>query len=517
MSHSRGVVGVCLREELSPMSKLLVVVDHLKDWAPFFPSDDVLTFDQYLSLPPKESNRTRVINLCQSARYLSRGYYCSLLAEARRHRVLPSVATLNDLSRKGLFSLELSELDAAALDWLDKAGGTARETGEPRAVSQIRVRTYFGFVSHPELQRVSRALFDRYPCPILEVVFKHRRTWQIESMKPLSPVDLNDEEQDAFAEALDRFSSIVWRKPRSRQRYRFDLAVLVNPEEALPPSDTPALEKFAKAGKKLGINVEQITRRDYNRLPEYDGLFIRETTAIDHHTYRFARKAEAEGLVVIDDPVSILRCTNKVFLADLLKHNRVPIPRTLILSRDQRDAVAQIIDQIGLPVVVKIPDGSFSRGVIKAESERALSQALGELFRQSALVLAQEYMYTDYDWRIGVLGGRAIYACKYFMVKGHWQIYQHGGNQQVDSGDFETLPTYETPRKVIQAALNATKLIGNGLYGVDIKQAGNRIAVIEVNDNPSIEAGVEDRFLGGELYTLIMQEFLERMEAKRRR
>lgn len=494
------------------MSKLLIVVDHLKDWAPFFPSEDVLTFDQYLALAPKDSGRTRVINLCQSARYLSQGYYCSLLAEARRHHVVPSVATLNDLGRKGLFSLELSELDSEALNWLDQAASVAGSKHD-----KVRVRTFFGQIAHPELKRVARALFERYPCPCLEVVFRRRRSWQIDSMKPVSPVELSDAEQDTFAEALDRFSSIVWRKPRSRRRFRFDLAILVNPDEAMPPSDEVALTRFAKAGSKLGINVERITRRDYNRLPEYDGLFIRETTAIDHHTYRFARKAEAEGLVVIDDPVSILRCTNKVFLADLLNHNRVPTPKTLILSRDQKQTVATVAEQIGFPVVVKIPDGSFSRGVIKAENEQELQEALVSLFRQSALVLAQEYLYTDYDWRIGVLGGRAIYACKYFMVKGHWQIYQHGGNQQVDSGDFETLPTYEAPRKVIQAALNATKLIGNGLYGVDIKQSGNRIAVIEVNDNPSIDAGVEDRFLGGELYTLIMQEFLERMESKRRR
>ncbi|MDX1755665.1 MAG: RimK family protein [Marinobacter sp.] len=497
------------------MSKLLIVVDHQKDWTPFFPSEDVMTFEQYLNLPPIEGNRTRVINLCQSARYLSRGYYCSLLAEARRHKVLPSVAALNDLSRKGLFSLELSELDSQALDWLDRwAAGNTDRSASP--VDKVRIRTCFGETSQPELKRVARSLFERFPCPILEVVFKRRRGWQIETMKPLSPVDLTDTEQDAFAEALDRYSSIVWRPPRSRKRYRYDLAVLVNPDEALPPSDAMALERFARAGSKLGIHVEQIAKRDYSRLPEYDGLFIRETTAIDHHTYRFARKAQAEGMVVIDDPVSILRCTNKVFLADLLRHNKVPTPKTLILSRDQKDAVGQIARQIGFPVV-KIPDGAFSRGVIKAEDEPSLRVALTELFRQSALVLAQEYLYTDYDWRIGVLGGRAIYACKYFMVKGHWQIYQHGGNQQVDSGDFETLPTYETPRNVIQAALNATRLIGNGLYGVDIKQAGSRIAVIEVNDNPSIDAGVEDRFLGGELYSLIMQEFLVRMEDKRRR
>ena len=197
------------------------------------------------------------------------------------------------------------------------------------------------------------------------------------------------------------------------------------------------------------------------RLPEYDGLFIRETTAIDHHTYRFARKAAAEGMV-IDDPASILKCTNKVFLANLLKNNKIPTPKTLILSKDQNDAVEQVVRELGFPAVIKIPDGAFSRGVTKAENEKSLRAGLKELFRQSALVLAQEYLYTDYDWRIGVLGGRAIYACKYMMVKGHWQIYQHGESKS-ESGGFETMPTYEVPRNVIQAALNATRLIGNGL------------------------------------------------------
>jgi len=94
------------------MSRLLIVVDRAKDWAPYYPSEDVLTFDQYLQFTTPASGRVRVINLCQSAKYLSRGYYCSLLAEARGHHVVPSVMTLNDLSRKGLFSLELEELES---------------------------------------------------------------------------------------------------------------------------------------------------------------------------------------------------------------------------------------------------------------------------------------------------------------------------------------------------------------------------------------------------------------------
>jgi len=57
--------------------------------------------------------------------------------------------------------------------------------------------------------------------------------------------------------------------------------------------------------------------------------------------------------------------------------------------------------------------------------------------------------------------------------------------------------------------------VGDGLYGVDIKRVGDKPVVIEVNDNPSIDHGVEDEHLGEALYLRIMQEFLRRMERKR--
>ena len=47
------------------------------------------------------------------------------------------------------------------------------------------------------------------------------------------------------------------------------------------------------------------------------------------------------------------------------------------------------------------------------------------------------------------------------------------------------------------------------------RQAGDRLALIEVNDNPSIDAGVEDAYLGDDLYRRIMGEFLRRLERKR--
>ncbi len=218
-------------------------------------------------------------------------------------------------------------------------------------------------------------------------------------------------------------------------------------------------------------------------------------------------------MVVIDDPGSILKCTNKIYLHDLLRTRKLPTPKTEILYRDDAKHLAELPDILGFPIVLKIPDGSFSRGIVKVETPEQLKAAADDLFQHTALVLAQEFMFTEFDWRIGVLDGQALYACQYFMSRGHWQIYNHGANSAQKSGGFKTLPVRDAPSEIVKLALKATAPIGDGLYGVDLKQIGDRVVVIEMNDNASIDAGVEDAYLGDDLYRRIMEEFLRRSNA----
>ncbi|MGZ4976358.1 MAG: RimK family protein [Methylobacter sp.] len=485
------------------MARTLLVVDDLSDWNPYYPSDQVITFETYLATEQDESQqRVRIINLCSSYRYLSDGYYCSLLAEARGHHVIPSVKVLNDLGKKALYRLQLDDLSQT----LERAFKTADKDRE------VTLMSHFGTTPDSAFQELTRLLFERFSCPILEVTLRcYTQQWEIVGLKAVSHRHLDDAQQTVFADALDKFSTKVWRKGRARKAARFDLAILVNPEEQLPPSNRGALKKFIKIGRQLGIEIELITQQHYVRLPEFDGLFIRETTNIDHHTYRFAKKAEAEGLVVIDDPTSMLRCTNKVYLADLFRTHKVPTPKTWLLHKGNTAHLDRVEAEAGFPVVVKIPDGSFSRGIVKVNDRKELELKVEELFQKSALLLAQEFLYTDFDWRIGIFNNKALYACRYYMVKNHWQIYRYGGSR-IDTGSFATLPTFEVPKAVLDAALKATQPIGNGLYGVDVKEKDGKGYVIEVNDNPNIDSGVEDKYLGDELYRLIMTELLRRME-----
>src|SRR5690606_19763276 len=136
------------------------------------------------------------------------------------------------------------------------------------------------------------------------------------------------------------------------------VATLCDPGETLAPSTIASLKYWARIAGRMGVDVEPISRRDLAKVANHDALFIRETTSISNHTYRFARRARQESMPVIDDPVSMIRCTNKVYLHEMLGGAGIPMPKTLIASNIEE--CTAIADCIGFPMVVKIPDGSFS-------------------------------------------------------------------------------------------------------------------------------------------------------------
>ncbi len=495
------------------VAKIIVIVEKLKDWNSYYPVEQLMTPQDYLvnwdeNLFESRGNKERIkiINLCRNYKYLSSGYYCSLLAEARGHSVIPSVKAINDLSKSTLYNLLTEDLDLA----IQKAF-KGQTPSDP-----ISVTVFFGRTEKEQLQEVARQIFDLFPCPILHVDFEWDKKWEIHSIRTGGLNSLSEAEEDKFAAALDEYSGKIWRKPKAKKKYRYDLAILHNPLEAMPPSDKRALSNFIKAGKQLDVQVELIEKKDFSKLAEYDALFIRETTSLTNHTYRFAKKAEAEGLVCIDDSISILRCTNKIYLQNLLHSNHISSPKTLVIG----NAPAQLkeaIDEIGFPMIIKIPDGSFSKGIHKVNSEGDLKTVTEDLFKKTALLIAQEYFYTDFDWRIGILNDRPIFACKYYMTKGHWQIYDHTKKRKkgIESGDSETFPISKVPRQVINTALKLSHQMGNSLYGVDLKEKNDKAYVIEINDNPNIDSNIEDAISGMDLYHNVIHEFVRRIEEKK--
>ncbi|MDR2928181.1 MAG: RimK family protein [Cytophagaceae bacterium] len=486
------------------MSSVVLLLDDLNDWKSYYETSSIMSVSDYLQNKSPHNEIKTVINLSNDYSYNSEGYYCSLLAQARGHKVVPGVDIINKLETGTGIRMSTS-LQKLCYQWIQK-----------NCISDEiwYINIYFGTCVEQGLEKIARFIFDNYPCPLLRVGFNTRQRNQIETVQYLRLNSLNDIEQSYFAEALDSFNKKVWRNPRAQKSLRYSLAIYHDPEEKLPPSDKKALQKFLEAARKNNIHAELITEDDAARLIEFDALFIRATTSLNHITFHLSQKAKQNELVVIDDPVSIIRCTNKVYLNELLEKERIAAPRSMLVFRSNNNSFASIEEQLGSPFILKIPDGSFSHGMQKISNPADLEQAFAILFDKSAILLAQEFIPTEFDWRIGILNGEPLYACKYFMAKGHWQIYNHSHKGKNRVGLVETIPIYKVPPQVLKIALKATSLIGKGLYGVDIKMIGERAIIIEINDNPSLDHEIEDAILGDELYFKIINYFVKTLDAK---
>ena len=483
---------------------VLLVVDNTKNWPLDISGVRVVSARNYLTdTAYSEERNLKVFNLCRSYRYQTAGYYVSLLAAARGHRPMPDINTIQDLKSQTVIKTLSEDLEEKI-----------QHAFKPITSDHFTLSIYFGRNMAKRYDSLSLHLFNIFQAPLLRAEFSRvEDEWQLKSIYPIAIKDIPESHHEFLVEAATNY--FAGRKGRVRKRVEplFDLAVLVNPDEKEPPSNEAALNKFQKAAEKIGLGYEQITRDDFHRLAEFDALFIRETTSVNHHTFRFAQKAAAEGLVVIDDPDSILKCTNKVYLSELLTRHGVPIPKTLIVHKKNYRTITEHLE---LPCILKQPDSAFSRGVSKVETHEELEETVTQLLKRSDLIVAQEFLPTDFDWRIGIIDQRPLFVCRYHMASEHWQVIHRDEQGNYREGDSDTLSVSETPDEVIRTALKAANLIGNGLYGVDLKQVGNKCYIIEVNDNPNIDTGVEDLVLKDALYREVMGVFMKRITQRMR-
>jgi glutathione synthase/RimK-type ligase-like ATP-grasp enzyme/gamma-glutamyl:cysteine ligase YbdK (ATP-grasp superfamily) len=462
-----------------------------------------------------EDRGLTVVNLCRSDRYLSQGYYVSLLADARAQQVIPSIDTLEALSS---VPEALRLLEDFGVPTFHGGGADRRRTltrlaalGRPEVVEEVSI---FGRGSRRELARLVARVHQRFPVPVCRLSFARvEGAWRLFHLEPYSIDKLDVEQRDAFAQCLRSgklFPQLT--APRSAET-RASLAVLFDPGDPFKPSDSATLDRLERVAARQGLRVTRIGLGDLDRVSEHDALFLRCLTGPDLPAFRFAQRAEALGIPVIDDTRSILRCGNKVYLAELLSRAGVPTPRTTVVVRATR--YEDVVAEVGSPFVLKVPDGSFSTAVFKVASPEAWRRSVPELLAGSPLLIAQAWAPTAFDWRVGVLDGRPLYACRYWMVPGHWQIRGSTARGTARDGRVEGVPLDRVPAAVKRVACRAARLIGDGLYGVDVKELENGAVVIEVNDNPDVNLDYEDQAEGDRVYEELSAWFLKRIEQDR--
>lgn len=257
-------------------------------------------------------------------------------------------------------------------------------------------------------------------------------------------------------------------------------------------SERFALLKFKSAAEKLGHSFEFIFKDDISEIQNYHALFIRATTDPGSSAYIVSRLAEQYGLKVIDDPHSIRTCSNKAILHDLLLKNNIPAPKSLLFNGDySKENLDFIFKTLGLPVIIKTPYTRFSSHVEKANNEKEFIAISKHLLRKSSVLVLQEYVRSDFDWRVGMLQNKILYLCKYCIPEGGWKVKSKINGKNV-WGDTIAISRDSISPKLKEICINLSKCVGDGLYGLDVKETSDGYKVIEINDNPSIYMGYED-------------------------
>jgi glutathione synthase/RimK-type ligase-like ATP-grasp enzyme len=256
-----------------------------------------------------------------------------------------------------------------------------------------------------------------------------------------------------------------------------------------------ALTNFRIAAGKLGHDCDFLFRSELTSIPRYDGLLIRALTDPLNTSYVAARLAQVSGLRVIDEPDSILVCCDKVNMYQHLMRAGVPMPDTCFLTDDQvtPEQAHELFETYGTPLVLKAPNSSFSAYVEKVHDAASFVKVGKRFLRRADRLVVQQYLPSAFDWRVTILDGKVLFVVKYVMGEGAWRIHDKDEEGRETLCTVEGIQASQVNPKLIEVALKAGNAIGRSLYGIDVKEFDDGFMVIEVNDNPNIDAGNEDQ------------------------
>lgn len=254
-----------------------------------------------------------------------------------------------------------------------------------------------------------------------------------------------------------------------------------------------ALTNFRLAAFEAGHELDFLFKSELRYIRNYDGILIRALTDPLNTSYVVARHAEMLGKRVLDHSSSILICCDKVNMYQRLEARGVPMPDSRYLAAEQLTTVmaARLFEELGVPLVLKAPNSSFSAYVDKVTTPEEFIKVGRKFLRRADRIVVQQYLPSDFDWRVITLDGRVLAVVKYGFAPAQWKLMDRSA--EGEWANVSGIDPQDAHPKLLATALAAANAIGTSLYGVDLKEIDGDYYVIEVNDNPTIAAGEEDQ------------------------
>lgn len=234
------------------------------------------------------------------------------------------------------------------------------------------------------------------------------------------------------------------------------------------------------------------------QLPHYDAVIPRIGASTTFYGTAVVRQFEMMGTFCVNESVAISRSRDKLRSLQLLSRKHVGLPRTGFANK--ADDVKDLIKNVGgAPLVVKLLEGTQGIGVVLADTNKAAESIIEAFMGLKANILVQEYIKEagGADIRCFVIGNKVVAAMKRQAAEGEFRSNLHRG------GSAEIIRLSKEERAT---AVNAARIIGLNVSGVDILQSSSGAVVMEVNSSPGLE-GIETA-TGKDVANMIF-EFIE--------
>lgn len=256
--------------------------------------------------------------------------------------------------------------------------------------------------------------------------------------------------------------------------------------------------RLAEEAKRRGHDVRVIKYKDcYLSLNEkhpniyyrgeqlqlFDAIIPRISNNMTRYGCAILRQFEMQGAWTASSSIAITRARDKLRSQQILSKAGVDTPKTL-MSRNTTD-IDNLLDQIGLPVIIKLASGTHGNGVVLAETKKAAKSALQAFYlynEDGTNVLLQEYIKESAgtDIRAFVVGSRVVASMQRQSLDDDFRSNLHKGGE----GTSVKLTAEES-----RVALKAAKAMGLHIAGVDLMRSDRGPLVLEVNASPGF--GIE--------------------------
>lgn len=215
----------------------------------------------------------------------------------------------------------------------------------------------------------------------------------------------------------------------------------------------------------------------------YDAILPRISNGMTRYGCAIVRQFEMQGLWTASSSIAITRSRDKLRAAQILTKAGVDTPKTLV-SRNSAD-IDDLIDQIGLPVIIKLATGTHGNGVVLADTKKAAKSALQAFYlynEDGTNILLQEYIEESAgsDIRAFVVGSRVVASMKRQSLDDDFRSNLHKG------GEGTAIKLTDEEKKL---AVKAAKAMGLHIAGVDLMRSDRGPLVLEVNASPGF--GIE--------------------------